>query len=121
MEILDESSSINSDKYNSSDDSDFDMYGDSRNEIESFDNDKTPGVDEQNIRSYKSTDNDPIYDSYNMFTGTHVIKCMELGIYSPIMTTGKVSKNQRIVLNNQGSVWNDDSLAKAIRHAHFII
>ena len=58
----------------------------------------------QNIRSYKSTENDPIYDSYNMFTGTHVIKCMELGIYSPIMTTGKVSKNQRIVLNNQGSV-----------------
>ena len=45
---------------------------------------------------------------------------MELGIPSPIMTTGKVSKNQRIVLNNQVSVRND-TIAKAIRHDHLII
>ena len=40
MEISDESSSINSDNYHSSDDSDFDIYDDYTNETESINDDK---------------------------------------------------------------------------------
>ena len=61
-----------------------------------------------------------MYDSSNMSTGANVIKCMELGMPFQIMIKAKVSKDERIVLTNQGSVKND-TLAKAIRHAHLII
>ena len=120
MEISDDSSDIHLDQYNSSDDSDFDMNNDSTNDMDSICEDQPSGVEEQNIRLYKSTDNDPLYDSSNMITGTHVMKRMELGIPSPTMTKGKVSKNTRIVLNNKSSIRND-TVAKAIRHAHLVI
>ena len=120
ISISDESLSTNSDNYHSSDDSDFDIDDDYTNETESINDDKPSGVEEQNTRLYKSTEDDPVYDSSNMFTCTQVVKHMELGIPLPIMTTGKRSKNQRIVLNNQVSFRND-TIAKAIRHAHLII
>ena len=96
-----ESSDIHLDQYNSSDDSDFDMNDDSANETESICDDQPSGVEEQYIRLYKSTDNDPLYDSSNMIMGTHVMKRMELGIPSSIMTKGKVSQNTPNCLEQQ--------------------
>ena len=60
-----------------------------------------------------------MYDSSNIFTGTHVIKCMKLGIPSPIVMKGKDSKNQWIASNNHRSVRNK-IVAKAIWHAYLI-